>query len=84
MQRRLASALISMGLFALSCEAPTTHGLPSVSAAAATARPTAAARVVTSAIAVTPSRPHNCWPTGGYAWRSWPGGAGARRALCWA
>ena len=44
MQRRLASALISMGLFALSCEAPTTHGLPSVSAAAATARPTAAAR----------------------------------------
>ena len=44
MQRRLASALMSMGLFALSCEAPTTHGLPSVSAAAATARPTSAAR----------------------------------------
>jgi soluble lytic murein transglycosylase len=32
MQRRLASALISMTLFGLSCEIPSTLGLPSVSA----------------------------------------------------
>jgi len=33
MQRRLASALIGLGLFTLSCEVPMTHGLPPVSAA---------------------------------------------------
>jgi soluble lytic murein transglycosylase-like protein len=46
MQRRLASTLMSMSLFALSCEVPTTHGLPSVSAPAPAASPTAAAREV--------------------------------------
>jgi soluble lytic murein transglycosylase-like protein len=46
MQRRLASLLISMGLFALSCEVPTTHGLPSVSAPAPVASPLAAVREV--------------------------------------
>ena len=39
MERRLASALFSMGLLALSCELPTTHGLPSVSAPAPAASP---------------------------------------------
>ena len=46
MQRRLASVLISMGLFALSCEVPTTHGLPSVSTAAPVASPLAAVQEV--------------------------------------
>lgn len=51
MQRRLASSLIAMSLFALSCEVPTTHGLPSVSA------PPPAASVGAKATELQPSDP---------------------------